>query len=265
MSAGGEDLSGEWGGPHEDADVAREGCVIRAVVGSTLHGLVRKGTDDRDEMGVAIEPPERLIGLRPFEHWVHRTQPEGRPSGPGDLDLVVYSLRKYCRLALKGSPTVLLLLFVPPGALVLQTPLGERLQALAPALLSRRTARAFRGYLESQRRGLLGGSEAARRREWSDEQGYDTKYAMHALRIGHQGVELMERGRITLPVPEPARSELMRVRLGKMPRDDMLARLDGVDARLAALQEASQLPPQPDVATVERFLVESYREAWGWG
>lgn len=51
--------------------------------------------------------------LHPLEHWVERTQPEGARSGPGDLDLVAYNLRKYLRLALKGHPTVLLLLFVP--------------------------------------------------------------------------------------------------------------------------------------------------------
>ena len=63
-------------------------------------------------MGVCIEPPEYLLGFRRFEHFVYRTQPEGVPSGPGDLDLTVYGLRKYCRLALKGSPTTLLPLFV---------------------------------------------------------------------------------------------------------------------------------------------------------
>ncbi len=77
----------EWGGPHEHATIARRGCIIRCLVGSTLHGLVRDSTDDRDEMGVCIEPPDHVIGLRRFEHWVHRTQPEGVPSGPGDLDL----------------------------------------------------------------------------------------------------------------------------------------------------------------------------------
>src|SRR5215207_2935574 len=36
-----------------------------------------------------------------------------------------------------------------------------------------------------------------------------TKYAMHALRIAHQGNELLATGRISLPVAEPARSRLM--------------------------------------------------------
>src|SRR3954452_4046669 len=89
--------------------IAEGGCILRAVVGSTVHGLANPGTDDRDEMGVCIEPKEYVIGLRQFEHFVYRTQPEGSPSGPGDLDLTIYGLRKWCRLAMRGSPTVLLL------------------------------------------------------------------------------------------------------------------------------------------------------------
>ncbi len=33
--------------------------------------------------------------------------------------------------------------------------------------------------------------------------GYDRKYAMHALRLRVQGVELLTTGRVSLPVPEP--------------------------------------------------------------
>ncbi len=93
-------------------EVALDGLILRGLVGSTVHGLANPGTDDRDEMGVCVEPPEYVIGLREFDHYVFRTKPEGVPSGPGDLDLTVYGLRKFCRLALKGSPTVLLLFFI---------------------------------------------------------------------------------------------------------------------------------------------------------
>src|SRR4051812_22144154 len=58
----------------------------------------RHGRPRRD--GVCVEPPEYLLGFRRFEHVVYRAQPEGRPSGPGDLDLVVYRLPMYCHLAL---------------------------------------------------------------------------------------------------------------------------------------------------------------------
>jgi predicted nucleotidyltransferase len=164
--------------------VALDGLILRGLVGSTVHGLSNPGTDDRDEMGVCVEPPEYVIGLRGFDHYVSRTQPEGVPSGPGDLDLTIYGLRKFCRLAVKGSPTVLLLFFIEGEHLMLCTELGAELQALAPAFLSQRTARAFLGYLGAQRRSLLGERHATRTRELSAEHGYDTKYAMHALRIG---------------------------------------------------------------------------------
>ena len=102
----------------DSRQLVEQGTILRATVGSTVHGLHHGGQDDRDEMAVFVEPPEYLLGLARargirgglygFEHYVERTQPEGMRSGPGDLDLVAYSVRKYVRLALKGHPTILL-------------------------------------------------------------------------------------------------------------------------------------------------------------
>src|SRR3954467_4357225 len=238
--------------PDRAREIAMGGCILRSVVGSTVHGLSNPGTDDRDEMGVCVEPPEYLLGLREFEHWVSRTQAEGRPSGPGDLDLVVYGLRKFCRLAIKGSPTVLLLLFVEGEHVIKRTDLGTELQALAPAFISKRTGDAFLGYLDAQRRGLVGERHATRTRELSASHGYDTKYAMHALRIAHQGTELLATGRITLPVPEPARSELMAIRRGEPELDAVIARLDDATAELRRTMEASGLPDRADSGRIDR-------------
>ena len=243
-------------------EIAERGTILRSLVGSTVHGLTNAGTDDRDEMGVCIEPREYVLGLRRFEHYVFRTQREGVPSGPGDLDLTIYGLRKYARLALKGSPTTLLLLYAPDDALVARTPLGTELQALAPAFLSRRTARAFLGYVDAQRRGLLGERHATRTRELSAEHGYDTKYAMHALRIAAQGRELLTTGRITLPVPEPDRSRLMAVRRGEVPLPEVLAGLETAVAELEELAATADVPPEADVAAVDAFLVRAYERAW---
>ncbi len=244
--------------------VARGGCVLRGIVGSTVHGLANAGTDDRDEMGVCVEPPEYVAGLRPFEHWVFRTQPEGVPSGPGDLDLTIYGLRKYCRMALKGSPTVLLLLFIGDDHVLERTEIGAELQALAPAFVSRRTGRAFLGYVDAQRRGLLGDRHATRTRELSVEHGYDTKYAMHALRIAHQGRELLATGRITLPTAEPERRRLMEVRRGEIPLTAVLERLQQQSAALEQDVVDARLPDEPDQDRVDRFLVSAYQRSWAF-
>jgi predicted nucleotidyltransferase len=243
--------------------IAREGCILRGIVGSTVHGLSNPGTDDRDEMGVCVEPIEYIAGLRPFEHWVFRTQPEGVPSGPGDLDLTIYGLRKYCRLALKGSPTVLLLLFIEGEHVIERSALGAELQALAPAFVSRRAGRAFLGYVEAQLRGLVGKQDANRTRELSPAHGYDTKYAMHALRIVHQGRELLRTGRISLPIAEPERSRMLEVRRGEVPLPDVLRRLHEQAERLEGAMLDPQLRAEPDRGAVDAFLVEAYQRVWG--
>jgi predicted nucleotidyltransferase len=258
------------------SDLVSRGTILRATVGSTVHGLHHGGQDDRDEMAVFIEPPEYRLGLKlargqgrklhPLEHWVERTQPDGKRSGPGDLDLVAYNLRKYLRLALKGHPTVLLLLFVPDELTLVETELGHELRGLTEAIVSKRAGRGYLGYLHGQRERLVGtrGQRNVNRPELVEAHGFDTKYAMHAVRLGYQGLELLESGRRTLPMPEPTRSRVMAVRLGERSFEEVLTEIDEVERRLETALEQTALPDEPDRAAVDAFLVDAYRRAWGW-
>src|SRR5207249_1524614 len=138
-----------------------------------------------------------------------------------------YSLRKYVRLALKGHPTILLMLFVPDELVHVETDLGRELRALAPAILSRRAGRGYLGYLRGQKERLLGthGQKRGNRPELVEAHGFDTKYAMHAARLGYQGLELLETGRLTLPMPEPERSRVMAIRRGERTFDEAVAEI----------------------------------------
>lgn len=260
----------------ESRELVERGTILRATVGSTLHGLHHGGQDDRDEMAVFIEPPEYLVGLdrasgirggaHGFEHFVERTQPEGVRSGPGDLDLMAYSLRKYVRLALKGHPTILLLLFVPEGLILVKTELGDELRELRPAIVSQRAGRGYLGYLRGQKERLLGarGQKRVNRPELVEAHGFDTKYAMHAARLGYQGLELLATGRLTLPMSEPARSRTMAIRTGERSFEEAIAEIEEVERLLAEALERTSLPPEPDRERVNSFLVDAYRRAWGW-
>jgi uncharacterized protein len=251
--------------PDSDAAraIAERGLILKTTVGSEVHGLSNPGTDDDDQLGVTVEPAHYLLGFQRFEHFVSRTQPDGSPSGPGDLDLTVYGLRKYCGLALKGSPTVLLPLFIDGGEfLLVRTDLGAELQALAPAFVSRSTGQAFLGYLAAQRRALTGDRPAARTREQSAAHGYDTKNAMHALRIAIQGIELLSTGRISLPVAEPNRALLRAVRSGEPTLEEVLAHIDRATAELEATCALAEVPEQPDIAAVDAFVARAYRTMW---
>jgi uncharacterized protein len=245
--------------------VALDGMILRCQVGSGVHGTNIEGTDDRDEMGICTEPPQYVIGLSRFSQYVYRTKPEGCRSGPGDLDLVVYGLRKWASLALNGNPSVLLPLFVPESEIVTMTPLGADLRAHAGLFLSRVAADRFAGYLHAQRRGLLsrdGKGRDVTRPELIERYGWDTKFGGHMVRLGVQGAELLETGRITLPVPEPWRTVIREIRTGRATMAETLDMAAGLEQRIRELAGTSPLSEKPAREAADEWLVSVYRQAW---
>lgn len=256
---------------HGDREAARGGEILRTVVGSGVHGIAIEGTDDHDEMGIYVEPATSALGFtRPSEHYIWRTQPEGARSGPGDTDLVMYSLRKYLRLAVKGNPTALLPLYAPAGDVIVTSELGEELRALAPKILSRRAVRRFLGYMESQRARLRGDGPrhgVPNRPELVARYGYDVKYASHALRLAYQGLEVARHGRLTLPMPDAEREHVRAVKRGE--RGDLatvLADIAAVQAQVESVlvDGTSPLAEDADIAAVTAWSVQAHRRHWGW-
>jgi hypothetical protein len=244
--------------------VAEPNTVLLGLVGSTVHGVTVDSADDRDEMGICIEPPEYVAGLRPFAQWVFRTKPEGARSTPGDVDRTVYSLRKWCRLALSGNPTVMLLLHVPEEHCSILEPPGRDLRTNKHWFAARRAGRAYLGYMERQRDRMTGerGQMRVNRPELIQQYGFDTKYAGHVLRLGYQGIEFLETGSLSLPMREPERSRVLDVRNGHVSLSEVLAEADELHQRLAALIETSPLPERPDHDAVNEFLADAYRAWW---
>jgi hypothetical protein len=255
--------------------------IIRVQVGSGVHGTAIAGQDDRDEMGVCLEPSQFVTGLGRvpngirgegpsvlFEQYERHTvwdQPGGlaNRSGAGDLDVIIYSARKWARLALAGNPTVLLVLFVPDDEVVFRNDAGAELTDNAHRFVSRLAAGRFLGYLQAQKAAMTGEASAhTNRPELVAAHRYDTKYAMHALRLGLQGIELLTTGRITLPVPEPDREYLRSIRRGEVRQAEVLDAVTGAEARLADLRDSSAIPDQPDRRWIDDWLHRSHLSFW---
>lgn len=249
----------------------RGSIILRGTVGSTAHGLSLEGTDDRDEMGIAVESFEESVCLGdPFEHYIYRTATErtgknDARSMPGDLDLTIYSLRKYLRLALGGNPSVLIPLYLPQELLIDRTLEGSELQALAPKIVSKRALRAFYHYLRAQKEKLLGErGTRVHRPELVEKYGFDTKFAMHALRLGAQGCELATEGRLTLPMGKVQREFLLAVRTGNVTLEEIINLVTVQEDTLLKMQDSSfcVLPEEPDTRAVEYWMREVYWDLW---
>jgi hypothetical protein len=270
--------------PHASEEarrIAEQGLILRVQVGSGVHGTAVSGQDDRDEMGLCLEPPQFVTGLARvprgtggtgigvrFEQYERHTawnRPGGTAnrSGAGDLDVIIYSARKWARLALSGNPTVLLVLFVPDEEVVFRNQAGAELAENAHRFVSRLAAGRFLGYLKGQKAAMTGQAGAhTNRPELVAVHGYDTKYAMHALRLGLQGTELLTTGRITLPVPEPHRSYLRSIRRGERPLTEILDAITVAENHLNQLHDSPAIPPEPDRAWVDDWLHRSYQNFW---
>lgn len=264
---------------------AESGLMLRVTVGSGVHGMAIEGTDDIDEMGVFVEPSATVLGHRRVEHYGYRTQPEGVCSGPGDLDLIVYSLRKYVHLASQGNPTVLIPLFVPDQDVQFINDFGRELRENAHWFASKRAGARFRGYLESQRKGLMGlrsgGTRNQGRADIRARLGFDAKFAAHMIRLGVQGVEYLSTGKITLPVPQPDLKYLRDLKSGVylkgeapdtptgkrravQKKAETLRRAEKLEAKLEELMESTRLPDEPDYAAIDEWVTSVHRRHWRW-
>lgn len=242
--------------------------ILLVEVGSTAHGTGIPGGEDHDELGVVVETPEEVLGLdeRGFATVMQRTQPEGVRSGPGDIDRTLFSLRRFVRLAASGNPSLLMSFWAPVEH---STTEGEELRGLGEAFIGRHVIPRYRGYMQSQAMrllGLRGGGHGVRgggrREELIAAHGYDTKYAMHCARLGFQCLELLDAGRLNLPIKGEAADWLRAVRHGKVSFDDWWARSLELDAQLEARQTDELLAPGPDRPRIDAWLVDVHRRVW---
>jgi predicted nucleotidyltransferase len=230
------------------------------VGGSELHGAKVQGTDDLDIYGVYVEPPEMILGLDSLPHFVWSTAGDDRRNGPNDIDVTLYSLKKWAGLACKGNPTALHFLFADSA---LKSDIWSEVVARREIFLARTCVKQFLGFADDQLKrmtGQKGRGKKGQRPEIEAKFGYDVKAAMHALRLLHECKELVSTGRIALPRPE--RDFLVLVRTGRYSMDKVIAMAHKLMAECAQSEKNSELAERVDRDAVSQFLARCYRRGW---
>jgi uncharacterized protein len=230
------------------------------VGGSELHGAKVHGTDDLDIYGIYIEPPELVLGLESMPHFVWSTAGNDRRNGPHDVDITLYSLKKWAGLACKGNPTALHFLFAEG---TLRSPIWKNIVRSRSVFLCRVFLKPFLGFADDQLKrmtGTKGRGKKGQRPELEEKYGYDVKAGMHTLRLLYECKELLSEGVITLPRPE--RDFLIRVRTGKYSMEKVVAMAQKLFAECEEAAESSSLPERVDRSAISRVLTDSYRNAW---
>jgi hypothetical protein len=238
------------------------GLILRVRSGSHAYGLA-VATSDEDSRGVCIPPKRWLLGLQTFE----QHESEGG-------DDVVYALSKFVRLALQGNPNIIETLFTPRVHVLRIDPLGEQLVAAREGFLSRRVGERFAGYANAQLTRMQNhhkslaespeNSERLARRNparaaLEARYGFDTKHAMHLVRLLRMGREVLERGEVVVHRPDAA--ELLAIRHGEWPFTRVVAEAHELLAALEAAIAGSPLPEAPDERAADELVVELHERA----
>ncbi len=232
--------------------------------GSDLHGAQIANKHDDDWYGVYVEPPNMVIGLKDYPHYVWSTAGDTQRNVPGDMDICLYSLRKWAKLASTGNPTCLSYLFAENTIGTGDVDLWDEVLKNKNLFLSKASAEQFRGFALAQRQrymGERGQGKHGQRPELINEHGFDTKAAMHVMRLLGEGIELMQTGSITYP--RPNREILIAVREGKYDMEFLKEMTDALFADLDRAQAESPLPDSVDRDAVSKFLTELYLGVWG--
>lgn len=239
---------------------AHPGNLIQAFIGgSQLHGAKVDGTDDTDWYGVYIEPPEKMIGLDREEFFVFTTGGKEGGNGPDDVDVCLYSLRKWAGMAAKGNPSALHFVFAKEN---FSTVWWAKVLQNRDIFVAKSHLRPFLKFAEDQMERLCGrkGQKNIHRAALEAEHGYDTKYAMHVIRLYLEAKEYMDEGLITLPNPKV--DLLVAIRQGKYKRTEIEEMGKQLESEALSAQQASGLQETVDPNAVTKLVTGIYLDFW---
>jgi predicted nucleotidyltransferase len=241
------------------------------VGGSELHGAKISGTDDHDIYGVYIEKSPQILGIdalhHEHQHFVWSTAGDDRRNTADDVDITLFSLQKWAYLACKGNVTKLHFLFAvnwiehhcPPE----QGAIWKHIREHRQLFLAKSHLSSFSRFAEDQMarvQGLKGQGKKGHRREEEAQHGFDTKAAMHAVRILFEAEELLRHGTLTLPGPH--RDYLVEIRKGKHTLPNVVKVFEDLQKRCIEAAAQSQLPEGIHRERVSQLIAEAYQQHW---
>lgn len=212
--------------------------IFRCQVGSKAYGLSTESSDD-DYRGIYLPPADI--------HWSLHEVPRQLEFQDGH-DEVYFELERFLRLALKANPNILEMLWTP---LVLNTtPLGDQLLSIRKSFLSKHLYKTYSGYVLSQFRRMKNSYEKSGT--------FKKKHAMHLIRLLISGLEALKTGEIRVAIEEQ-RDFLLSIRNGELSFEEIRKHAFQLDAEFQTTFETTRLPEQPDVPTVNQFLIDARR------
>lgn len=213
--------------------------------GSRAYGLESKDSD-YDYKLVCIPPVEYHLGLKNFKTMHLSTGANDSKNESDDIDVSIYSLQEFARLAHKGNPNVLEMLFVDTDDILYATHEGQQLGLNRGLFLSNKIEKSFGGYAMSSMKYL--------QRALDIDEEEASKKIQNALRVYDMGIEAFYQGGFS--TKRPNREYLLRVRNGLHSAEQGKEVLELKEKKFKKARGTSVLPENPDLKEIDKLLVQ---------
>lgn len=223
----------------------KNNIVLLVVAGSHAYGLNTE-TSDLDIRGISMGTPDLILGMESFDVFEDK-----------NTDTIIYSMKRFMELAMKGAPNVLEILFSrPENTLHCNEKIGKMLLDNRDMFLSKRVYYSFRGYAKNALK------DAEKRLE--NEPKKADKYAMHYIRLCLEVIALLNGNDLTDTLKNN-RDMLMWIRNGSMRNGNKFSEgfyesVEDFENLLEKVYQNSPLPDTVDVKKVSGLLVEMNKE-----
>lgn len=252
--------------------------------GSHAYGLNTESSD-LDIKGVFVANMENYLGFLSKPEQIEEHVPN---------DLVIYEISKFFKLAADCNPNIVEVLWTDEEDIIYCNDLGRSVKDLRQQFLSQRAKFTFSGYAIAQLKRIKnhyrwikdpptlprfsGGymsqlddsdrEELEKYAEWKKNRnparaaleekfGYDTKHAMHLVRLMRMGHEILTTGKVN--VKRDDREELLAIRNhGIWSYDQLVEYAESMDKKLTEVYNAktSPLPYTPDLQHLNKCCAE---------
>lgn len=221
----------------------------------TIHGSHAYGlntpTSDMDQRGFFFWSKQDFFGLR--------SGPEQIETKTENLDYVIWEFRKFVRLAAASNPNVLETLFTDQRDVLIRDSTGVAAMLREHAqdwFLSKKVETTFGGFARQQFTRLSKNFD-----KW-DDPGV-RKDAMHCVRLIYMAQEMLTTGNLTIKFDSKTAPEkvnfMLAIRRGQAKVIPVLQWAEQNLENLKTLRQASRLPDEPKLDTIEDFVYSAMK------
>lgn len=219
--------------------------------GSRLYGT-NKEDSDYDYRGVVFPKITHILGLgavlNRFEQFdLTKTH-----------NCVLFNIQKAFKLWIENNPNAIEALYIPKQFIIYQSGIYKEVREHRHLFLSQKAFHTFRGYAHAQKNRLdkLNEDINQNKKRLDDfyNLGYDSKQAMHCLRLQRQCLEILNKHHFNVNREEIDAEFLKEVRVGKFTKTEILEMIDKLDLELVEAQKVTTLQYQANIKEIDKLL-----------